>query len=319
MPVAQYGTANRDPSSGQRTGHNWHRLWCVQLIPQVWTNWRTKKTDGLPGTMMFLWALCGVPFGVYAVVQNFNIPLQIQPQVFLVLCLVGWVQTLMYHENWATWKASLLGAAMVVIFGGVEAALILTLKPIYEGGNETPMLVVGIVAAILLAAGLLPPYGEIWKRRGRVIGINWVFLTMDWLGAVFSLMALVAQLTFDILGGVLYIICACLELGILISHIIWLLRTRKLRKAAAADGKTFDDAMAEHKAQGIPFKWAERKRNWEGKAEMGDVERADGGINAVVAGSETEMRDGEVLVGRGKEGVRLGASDALVRGRVVSG
>lgn len=36
------------------------------------------------------------------------------------------------------------------------------------------MIVVGIIAAILLAAGLLPPYGELWKRRGRVIGINWV-------------------------------------------------------------------------------------------------------------------------------------------------
>lgn len=35
-------------------------------------------------------------------------------------------------------------------------------------------MVVGIIAAILLAAGLLPPYGELWKRRGRVIGLNWV-------------------------------------------------------------------------------------------------------------------------------------------------
>ncbi|KAK0729741.1 hypothetical protein B0H67DRAFT_559497 [Lasiosphaeris hirsuta] len=253
--------------------------------------------------MMFLWALCGVPFGVYAIVQNFNIPLQVQPHVFLVLCLVGWVQTLMYHENWATWKASLLGAAIIIIFGGIEAALILTLKPVYDRGNETPMLIVGIVAAILLAVGLLPPYGEIWKRRGRVIGINWIFLTMDWLGAVFSLMALVAQLTFDVLGGVLYILCACLELGIFVSHLIWLLRTRKLRKAAAADGKTFDDTMAEHEAQGIPFKWAERKSRREREAQMGNVERADGDINAavVVAGSETDMGDGEIPVGRGKE------------------
>lgn len=36
------------------------------------------------------------------------------------------------------------------------------------------MLVVGIIASVLLAVGLLPPYGEIWKRRGRVVGINWV-------------------------------------------------------------------------------------------------------------------------------------------------
>jgi hypothetical protein len=33
---------------------------------------------------------------------------------------------------------------------------------------------VGIVAAVILAIGLLPPYGEIWKRRGRVVGFNWV-------------------------------------------------------------------------------------------------------------------------------------------------
>ncbi len=72
---------------------------------------------------------------------------------------------------------------------------------------------IGVVAAILLAAGLLPPYGEAWKRRGRIIGINFVFLTMDSLGAFFSLLSLVAQRTFDVLGGVMYIIWyeTCME------------------------------------------------------------------------------------------------------------
>lgn len=65
---------------------------------------------------------------------------------------------------------------------------------------------IGVVAAILLAAGLLPPYGEAWKRRGRIIGINFVFLVMDFLGALFSLLSLAAQHTFDILGGVMYIV-----------------------------------------------------------------------------------------------------------------
>lgn len=63
-------------------------------------------------------------------------------------------------------------------------------KPIYNRGNEVPALAIGIVAAVLLVAGLLPPYGEIWKRRGRVIGINWVFLSLDFFGAFFSLLAL---------------------------------------------------------------------------------------------------------------------------------
>lgn len=33
-------------------------LWSIQLIPQIISNWRKKKTDGLPGAMMFLWAIC---------------------------------------------------------------------------------------------------------------------------------------------------------------------------------------------------------------------------------------------------------------------
>lgn len=65
---------------------------------------------------------------------------------------------------------------------------------------------IGAVAATLLAAGLLPPYGEAWKRRGRIVGINFVFLATDALGALFSLFSLVAQRTFDILGGVMYIV-----------------------------------------------------------------------------------------------------------------
>lgn len=64
---------------------------------------------------------------------------------------------------------------------------------------------------------------------------DFVFLSIDWLGALFSIMSLVAQRTFDYLGGVLYLVVILLESGIFISHWIWLLRTRKQRKAAAAD------------------------------------------------------------------------------------
>ncbi|OIW31066.1 hypothetical protein CONLIGDRAFT_653693 [Coniochaeta ligniaria NRRL 30616] len=231
------------------------------LLPQIWTNWRTKKTDGLPAIMMYIWALCGVPFGVYAIVQKFNMPIQVQPQCFMALCLVSWAQILHYGHNWPVWKATLIGVGMACLFAGAEAALILTLTPIYNKGNEAPILVIGIVAAVLLAVGLLPPYREIWKRHGRVIGFNWIFLSMDWCGAFFSLMALVAQNTFDVTGGVMYIICCFLEAGIFASHVVWRMRTRKIRKAAAAEGKTFDDVVAEHEARGEHFKWADRQRN----------------------------------------------------------
>jgi len=52
------------------------------------------------------------------------------------------------------------------------------------------MIIIGVIASIFLAAGLLPPYYEMWKRRGRVVGINLFFIVMDWFGAFFSLMAL---------------------------------------------------------------------------------------------------------------------------------
>ncbi|KAI8964575.1 PQ loop repeat-domain-containing protein [Daldinia sp. FL1419] len=251
-------------------------LWCVQTIPQIWTNWRTKKTDGLPGSMMYLWALCGVPLGAYNISQRFNYPLQVQPQAFMALCLVNWCQILLYGSKWPMWRVVIIGLTNAVAFAGVQAALILTLRPLYDAGNETGVLVVGIIANILLAAGLLPPYGELWKRRGRVIGINFIFLSMDWLGAFFSLMSLAAQNSFDILGGVLYIVCIVLESGIFLSHLIWLFRTRKLRKEAASRDKTFDDIAAEHEQQGIPFKFSERKSSKKLDVETGNTRNGEG-------------------------------------------
>lgn len=103
-------------------------LWCVQLVPQIWTNWRTKSTEGLPGSMMFLWAACGVPFGAYSIIQNFNVPIQVQPQCFMGLCLVSWAQVLVYGRGWRAWTAALLGVAVAGACAGIEAALILTLR-----------------------------------------------------------------------------------------------------------------------------------------------------------------------------------------------
>ncbi|ROV93259.1 hypothetical protein VPNG_09570 [Cytospora leucostoma] len=280
-------------------------LWCVQLVPQIWTNWRTKSTDGLPGSMMFLWALCGVPFGTYSVVQNFNLPIQVQPQCFMALCLASWAQTLVYSRRrrpWRPWAAALLGVGAAAVFAGVEAALVLTIRPVYDRGDDTPVLVVGIVASVLLAAGLLPPYGEIWKRRGRVIGINWVFLTMDWNGAFFSLMAVAQKIC---RSASVYATAdgynppsIALEAGIFTSHIIWLLRTREIRKQAKAQGKTFDDIAAEHEERGIPFKFAERKsRKERGKQAAGEVDVEAGAVGVVSQVDGQPARVGSTAAG----------------------
>ena len=181
-------------------------LWCFQLVPQIWHNWRRKSTEGLPIWMMLIWGFYCVPFGVYAIVQNFAIAIQIQPQIFGCLCFVNCAQIWIYHNGWRVWRAVVLGAALGALVAGLEVLLVLTLRGPYAAGIEWPMLLIGILAVILLAAGLFPTYYEIWKRRGRVVGIAWPFLATDWLGGFFSLMALVAQSSFDVLGGVSYIV-----------------------------------------------------------------------------------------------------------------
>ncbi|KFY18955.1 hypothetical protein V491_04647, partial [Pseudogymnoascus sp. VKM F-3775] len=91
-----------------------------------------------------------------------------------------------------------------------------------------------------------------------------------------------AQNEFDILGGVLYIAVIILELGILGSHWVWLLRTLRIRRAAVLEGKTFDDVLEEKARAGEAWDFAERrfrpKRAKKGGKGGEDVEmQAEGG------------------------------------------
>ncbi|KAF8248139.1 PQ-loop-domain-containing protein [Wilcoxina mikolae CBS 423.85] len=205
-------------------------FWCIQLVPQIWANFRSKNTEGLPASMMMLWAFSGIPFGVYAIIQNFNVPIQVQPQIFMTLSMISWGQCLHYSSSWRRLTSTLLSIILLLIFGAIEAVLIITLRPLYKNGKEYPMTIIGVIAAILLGAGLVPPYFEIAKRQGKVVGINFVFLAVDWAGAFFSLMSLVAQHTFDYLAGVMFIICLTLETGIFVSHLVWMFRFRGERR-----------------------------------------------------------------------------------------
>lgn len=47
---------------------------------------------------MLLWAVAGVPLGVYNIVEEFNIALRIQPQILTTLSLLTWAQCLYYGK-----------------------------------------------------------------------------------------------------------------------------------------------------------------------------------------------------------------------------
>ena len=93
---------------------------------------------------------------------------------------------------------------LALFFAGMEILLILVIRAPYRRGLSWPVTLVGVVAAVLLIIGYLPVPFELWKRRGRVVGIDFGFLTIDWFGAFFSLMAL-GESVLSLCLGIIYL------------------------------------------------------------------------------------------------------------------
>lgn len=226
-------------------------FWCIQLVPQIIRNYRVKDCEGLPPVMLFLWTAAGIPFSIYFVGIDSSIPLRIQPQLFTFFCGVTWLQSLYYPPvSMPVKKIVMYGGVFTLISTALEVGFILWLRPLYRKGITWPMLVFGILASVLIAIGLLPPYFELAKRKGRVIGINFVFLFMDSTGAILS-MASVLCGTFDLMGMILYVIVIVLEAGIAISHLIWYIRfgrkeKKELDLTAEANGTEIDNGHELH-------------------------------------------------------------------------
>lgn len=231
-------------------------LWCIQLIPQIVRNYRTKDCTGVPPLMMFLWALSGIPFSIYFFGTDGSIPLRVQPQLFTLFCTISWAQTLYYPPVQMSRPRLLLfvgGFCLVCI--GMEIGFILWLRPIYRDGKSWPMLIIGIIASVLLALGLVPPYFELAKRKGRVVGINFFFLGMDMSGALFSMLSVVVG-TMDVMSMVLYAIVLAMELGIFVSHTIWyirggraIIREEKLERAEEKEDELTKEVTLENMSE----------------------------------------------------------------------
>lgn len=173
---------------------------------------------------MFLWAACGVPFSIYFVATRANLVVQIQPTLFQIFCCCAWFQSLYYPPvKLSRWKILLIFGSYVIVSVALELGFILWLRRLYDNGTKWPTLIFGVIASVLLAAGLVPPYFELAKRKGRVVGINFLFIFIDMNGALFSMLSVIVG-NMDVMGITLYCICVAMEIGIFTSHFIWWLR-----------------------------------------------------------------------------------------------
>lgn len=69
-----------------------------------------------------------LPFGIYMVLQDVAIPLQVQPQIFAALSVITWCQCLHYGEKYSKLKAILVGLGTSALMGGVELFEVLALR-----------------------------------------------------------------------------------------------------------------------------------------------------------------------------------------------
>lgn len=153
--------------------------------------------------MMLLWAIAGVPLGVYNIVENFNVALRIQPQILTFLSLVTWAQCKYYSYKWP-WQR-IVGAVVPIalLMGGLEAGLIFALMRAKRDGVLWPLTLMAVLAALLLCAGVGRHYWDIWKMR-TVRGISFVFVGIDALGDLTSLISVSFQPKLDILAMMIY-------------------------------------------------------------------------------------------------------------------
>lgn len=86
---------------------------------------------------------------------------------------------------------------------GIEAALIIGLREARDRRIEWPLTLMAVLAALLLALGVLRHYVDIWIHR-TVRGISFIFVAIDAAGDLFSLVSLFFQPQLDVLGVVIY-------------------------------------------------------------------------------------------------------------------
>jgi type III secretory pathway component EscS len=153
--------------------------------------------------MMLLWACAGVPLGVYNIVSNFNIALQIQPQILTFLSLLTWMQCKYYGNKWPLPRAVSFAVPIGVIMGGIEVGLVFALRQAQDDKVQWPITLMAVLSAVLLCAGVLRHYWDIYQER-TVRGISFIFVGLDAMGDVTSLISVVFEPRLDILGMIIY-------------------------------------------------------------------------------------------------------------------
>ncbi|KAF8347757.1 hypothetical protein F5887DRAFT_881164 [Amanita rubescens] len=213
--------------------------WTIQLIPQIVKSWRQGSTQGLSHWLVLIWGVSQACLGSYAITENLNIPLILQPQLFSFFSLVSWGQCMYYGKGHSGFMAISLALAAMTFTGVCQVGLVYAIKPSYEKGETRGTLVVGILSSVFIAVALIPQYWEIYKRR-EVIGISLLFMFVDMAGGVFSDISLIFKQNFNVVAAMTYTLVVVMDAIILLAALLLNPRAARRRKAEA-EGRALEE------------------------------------------------------------------------------
>lgn len=180
--------------------------------------------------MYLSWAVAGIPLGVYNVVSGLNMALQVQPHILILLSLVAWAQCQYFGAaGWSWARIGVCGVAAAAGIGGVEAGLVFALRRAAARRLAWPATLLAVLAAVLLAVGVLRYYVEIARARGPQ-NISFAFVAVDYAGDLTSIVAIVFEPRLDVLALVVYSVEGVLWTGILLLGAHYRLRPWLLTK-----------------------------------------------------------------------------------------
>ncbi|TFK74938.1 hypothetical protein BDN72DRAFT_600536 [Pluteus cervinus] len=203
--------------------------WTVQLIPQIWKSKRDHSTKGLSPWLVLIWGLSTAPMGVYCIVKGLSVPLIAQPHLFGFFSLVSWGQCQYYSQGRTLFASACMTLFVISIVAGFEVGMVYALRPSFTQGNKKGVLSFGIMSSVLIAAGLLPQYYEIYKCN-EVLGISMAFMTIDILGGVFSVISLTFKSDFETLACIAYSLVIVLDFVIVVAAFVLNPRAQRRRR-----------------------------------------------------------------------------------------
>lgn len=85
-------------------------------------------------------------------------------------------------------KCCISVTSILLLLGGIETGLVFALQNAKSRGLEWPLILMAVLSASLLAAGVLRHYWDIYIHR-TVRGISFLFVGIDAAGDLFSLVS----------------------------------------------------------------------------------------------------------------------------------